>query len=39
MFPLADIVRWRPLLRPGIAYDPASALDWAEATFVPLLPR
>ena len=29
----------RPLLRPGIAYDPALALDWAEATFVPLLPR
>jgi hypothetical protein len=28
----------RPLLRPGIAYDAATALDWAEATFIPLLP-
>ena len=27
----------RPLLRPGIAYDGAEALDWAEATFIPLL--
>ena len=28
----------RPLLRPGIAYDAATALAWAEATFIPLLP-
>jgi len=28
----------RPSLRPGIAYDSAAALDWAEATFIPLLP-
>jgi predicted nucleotidyltransferase component of viral defense system len=28
----------RPLLRPGVAYDPAAALDWVEATFIPLLP-
>jgi len=28
----------RPLLRPGIAFDSAAALDWAEATFIPLLP-
>jgi predicted nucleotidyltransferase component of viral defense system len=28
----------RPLLRPGIAYDGSAALDWVEATFVPLLP-
>jgi len=28
----------RPLLRPGIAYDPAAAHDWVEATFIPLLP-
>ena len=28
----------RPLLRPGVAYDPAVALDWVEATFIPLLP-
>jgi hypothetical protein len=27
----------RPLLRPDVAYDPAVALDWAEATFTPLL--
>ena len=27
----------RPLLRPGVAYDPAAALDWVEATFTPLL--
>ena len=27
----------RPLLRPGVAYDPAEALDWAEDTFIPLL--
>ena len=27
----------RPLLRPDIAYDPAAALDWVEATFIPLL--
>jgi predicted nucleotidyltransferase component of viral defense system len=27
----------RPLLRPDIGYDPAAALDWAEATFIPLL--
>ncbi len=27
----------RPLLRPGIAYDGTIALDWAEATFLPLL--
>ncbi len=27
----------RPLLRPGVAYDPAAALDWVEATFIPLL--
>jgi predicted nucleotidyltransferase component of viral defense system len=27
----------RPLLRPGIAYDAAAALDWVEATFIPLL--
>ncbi len=28
----------RPLLRPGVAYNPAAALDWVEATFIPLLP-
>ena len=28
----------RPLLRPGFAYDGSAALDWVEATFVPLLP-
>ncbi len=28
----------RPLLRPGVAYDPAVALDWVEDVFVPLLP-
>ena len=28
----------RPLLRPGITYDPAAALDWVEGTFIPLLP-
>jgi predicted nucleotidyltransferase component of viral defense system len=28
----------RPLLRPGVGYDPAAALDWAERTFIPLLP-
>ncbi len=28
----------RPLLRPGVAYDPAVALDWVEATFIRLLP-
>jgi predicted nucleotidyltransferase component of viral defense system len=28
----------RPLLRPGVAYDPVAALDWVEATFIPLLP-
>ena len=27
----------RPLLRPGVAYDPAAALEWVEATFIPLL--
>lgn len=27
----------RPLLRPGVAYDAASALDWVETTFIPLL--
>jgi hypothetical protein len=27
----------RPLLRPGVAYDPAGALDWAQDTFIPLL--
>ena len=27
----------RPLLRPDVAYDPAAALDWVEATFIPLL--
>ena len=27
----------RPLLRPGVAYDPAAALDWVEATLIPLL--
>jgi predicted nucleotidyltransferase component of viral defense system len=27
----------RPLLRPAVAYDPAAALDWVEATFLPLL--
>jgi predicted nucleotidyltransferase component of viral defense system len=27
----------RPLLRPGVAYSPARALDWVEATFTPLL--
>ncbi len=27
----------RPLLRPDVAYDPAAALDWVEATFLPLL--
>ena len=27
----------RPLLRPGVAYDPAAALDWVEATVIPLL--
>jgi predicted nucleotidyltransferase component of viral defense system len=27
----------RRLLRPGVAYDPAVALDWVEATFTPLL--
>lgn len=26
-----------PLLRPDVAYDPAAALDWVEATFIPLL--
>ncbi len=29
----------RPLLRPGVAYEPAAALDWVETTFIPLLPR
>ncbi len=29
----------RPLLRPGVAYEPATALDWVETTFIPLLPR
>jgi predicted nucleotidyltransferase component of viral defense system len=28
----------RPLLRPGIVYDGAAAIDWVQATFVPLLP-
>ncbi len=28
----------RPLLRPGVVYDPAEALDWVETTFIPLLP-
>jgi predicted nucleotidyltransferase component of viral defense system len=28
----------RPLLRPGVDYDPGAALDWVEATFIPLLP-
>lgn len=28
----------RPMLRPGIPFDGSVALDWAEATFVPLLP-
>ena len=28
----------RPLLRPDVAYDAAAALDWAEATFIPLMP-
>ncbi len=23
--------------RPGVAYDPVAALDWVEATFIPLL--
>jgi hypothetical protein len=27
----------RPLLRPGVAYGPAVALDWAEDTLIPLL--
>lgn len=27
----------RPLLRPDIAYDATAALDWVEATFIPLL--
>ena len=27
----------RPLLRPGITYDSAAALDWVEATFIALL--
>jgi hypothetical protein len=27
----------RPLLRPDIAYEPAAALDWVEAMFIPLL--
>jgi hypothetical protein len=27
----------RPLLRPGVACDPVAALDWVEATFIPLL--
>ena len=27
----------RPLLRRGVAYDPGAALDWVEATFIPLL--
>ena len=27
----------RPLLRPDIDYDASSALDWAEATFIPLM--
>jgi predicted nucleotidyltransferase component of viral defense system len=27
----------RPLLRLDVAYDPAGALDWVEATFIPLL--
>jgi hypothetical protein len=27
----------RPLLRPDVAYDPAAALDWVEAVFIPLL--
>ncbi len=34
--PFLDEVR--PLLRPDIAYDAAGALDWAESTFIPLLP-
>jgi predicted nucleotidyltransferase component of viral defense system len=34
--PFLDEVR--PLLRPNIAYDAAAALDWAEATFIPLMP-
>lgn len=28
----------RPLLGPGVAYDPVAALDWVETTFIPLLP-
>ena len=28
----------RPLLRPGVAYDAAAALDWVEEIFIPLLP-
>ena len=27
----------RPLLRPDVAYDPAAALGWVEATILPLL--
>jgi hypothetical protein len=26
----------RNLLRPGVAHDPAAALDWVDATFIPL---
>ena len=28
----------RPRLLPGVAHDPAAALVWVEATFIPLLP-
>jgi hypothetical protein len=28
----------RPLLQPGIAYDPGAALDWVQETFISLLP-
>jgi len=28
----------RPLLRPGVVYDPAAALNWVERTFIPLPP-
>jgi len=27
----------RPLLRPDVTYEPAAAMDWLEATFLPLL--
>lgn len=33
-----DLLLGRSLLRPGVTYDPAAALDWVGAMFIPLPP-